>query len=187
MTLKEHEELEDKPIFCGQRREDCHFELLKAVFSANVDVLLPLLYYASSDYPMRTILRDAERLHLNQKCLNTLLEGRESLENARMVLVTRTPERSFIAPEYSPCSSTNGICLEHVRFGGLDQFLGASTMRNLTGRCVALSCWTPLCEGCRTIIEELVDNRRKTIWDNVPSYFGFPAWDILRTQMEEYS
>lgn len=71
---------------------------------------------------MRAVLLDAERLLLGRNYLNTLLEGREMLEGAIAELVAKILEKMFNKSENSSCTSTRGVlCLEEVRFSGLDQ------------------------------------------------------------------
>ncbi len=153
-------------MLCGLLRENCHLELLNAVFTADVDVLMPPLYYACADYPMREIL--LEEPGLGQKCINTLLVGREAQEGAIVDLITTIPEKVYGESEDSPCMRANDeVCLEEVRFSGLEQFTGTTCLKAIGGSIVARKCITPLCIPCRTKIEELVDNKWQTIWDNI--------------------
>jgi len=82
MTLKEFDDVDTimTPMLFGLPRQYCHLDLLKAAFTADVDVLLPSLYYACADHPVSVILLEAGNLELGRKCVNTLLEGREMLE-----------------------------------------------------------------------------------------------------------
>ncbi len=68
----------DKSKLFGRTREGCHFPLLHAAVTADVDILLPVLYYAASDFSMTAIL-DHHGDALGIECLKILLKGREKL------------------------------------------------------------------------------------------------------------
>lgn len=117
MSLEEHAEIGENPMFCGRHRENCHLELLKAAFIADVEFLLPLLYYPCSDYPVQIILREAEKLQIGRRCLNTLLLGREMLEGAITKFAARIPERSFEESRHGACTTGyDWVCLKEQRF-----------------------------------------------------------------------
>ncbi len=57
----------DSSKLFGRTREGCHFPLLRAAVTADVNILLPALYYAASDFSI-TVILDHEGDALGMEC-----------------------------------------------------------------------------------------------------------------------
>ncbi|KLO06121.1 hypothetical protein SCHPADRAFT_699772 [Schizopora paradoxa] len=189
MSLKEQDELKEKDVFGGFKQVECHFELLKAVFIADIDFLLPRLYHACSDNYVGDILRNARRVGLHQRCLETLLEGKERIDTAARTLIARIPDMAYREHRFNPCTTDHdygGNCLEKIRFSAFGDLLHTSNMGKLAVDRIIEKCTTPLCESCREVVEEVAEKQRHIIWGCIPISFYLPTWDRLRVKMKEF-
>ncbi|KLO07742.1 hypothetical protein SCHPADRAFT_859814 [Schizopora paradoxa] len=191
MDLKECDEIEENSTIFGLPRARCHDVLLDAAFVAEVDVLLPILYYACADYQIGSILNAMDEESINRKCLRTLLEGREKLEGMIVQLVATIPEIALAGSALTStvCTSSDGInCLRVQRFTGLKTLTGTASLQRIIGINVCRYLPPATCISCRAAVESLVEKKREEIWDAVPSYFGFPdgGWDALKTKLDEF-
>ncbi len=83
-----------KPMF-GMQRDDCHDLLLKAAFAANVEILLPTLYYASSAYGIDCYLSDDSKFKsFDPRCSQDLLRGKFALTEAIQWVICIYVEKS---------------------------------------------------------------------------------------------
>ncbi len=110
MTLAAYETKCYAKIF-GETRRSCHYPLLTAILMSNVDVLLPILYYACSDYDMNSILTNFDSV--GSKCLHTLIGGKTALELATSRLIAELPEELGIHDGGIVCPA-NGFCPEKL-------------------------------------------------------------------------
>ncbi|KLO06122.1 hypothetical protein SCHPADRAFT_910540 [Schizopora paradoxa] len=191
MSLEKYEDIKEINIYGGQKEDEleCHFKLLKAVFIAGIDFLLPQLYYACSDSGIGDILRGSRTLRFDQKCFDTLLEGKERIEGISRTLIARIPENAYREHASNPCTTDHdygGFCLEKIRFNSLEDLYKTADLRFLSVGHVTERCATPLCESCREVVEYIVDGQREAIWDCIPICFGFPDWDVLQVKMDEF-
>ena len=106
-----------------------------------------------------------------------------------MELVARIPELSFAEAGKFACISPDGkSCLREQRFIGLERYTGTANLQRIGGLVVSRTCLPlPTCRACRIVVEEVIEKKRKEIWDAIPSYFGFPdgGWDACKTKLDE--
>jgi len=171
-TLEEHEtrSIEGARLF-GRTRRDCHFDILRAAFTAQADILLPSLYYASSAFTVRHILEQTHLLDVD--CLNTLLVGKHSLEaNVRVLTLVFLGEMGV---KSSNCTSTNSGCkidLELTR--NLGKIFISTDVNRFEGQKVSELCLGNFCPTCRQFAVGLINKSRKVFWCLIPKRFGFP-------------
>ncbi len=178
MTLAAYDAIDNdvSPLF-GETREDCHYPLLGAIFTAKVDALLPILYYACADYTIDNIFIGADMLV--SECLHTLIVGKVKLEHAICKLVADIPDEVHIRGIVCPA---NASCPVHARITGLADRL---CYKDYKGHSLAEDCLQNACTGCAKILGDRINVKRQEIWDNVPSYFGLPGWDQHRQKLAE--
>lgn len=157
----------------GLWRDSCHFPLLRACCTANVDFLLPNLYYACTDYTIDGIFEDK----LNPDCLRTLITGKFALDRALCKLVASLPDELH--------NISCQVCLVNARIvGSADWDLGSDI--GDFDRCGVLDdAVHEVCPLCFKMLRERMEEKRKQIWKDVPSFFGFPGWDELQKTREE--
>ncbi|KLO19249.1 hypothetical protein SCHPADRAFT_83283 [Schizopora paradoxa] len=165
------------PLF-GTIRSSCHYPLLQCLWKAKVDALLPVLYYACSDSPIDFILLQTNTL--DTECLQTLIKGSVKLRAAVTQLLADLTGRDLLD---GPCSYG---CEVHFRICNLGEFVNSSNLAEIDGGSIVEACADRACELCSHKVKDVVDNRRKEIWNNIPSYFGFPGWNQLREELAEY-
>ncbi len=171
-TLEEHEtrSIEGARLF-GQTRRTCHFDILRAAFTAQADILLPSLYYASSAFTVRHILEQTHLLDVD--CLNTLLVGKHSLEaNVRVLTLVFLGEMGV---KSSNCTSTNSGCkidLDLTR--NLGKIFISTDVNRFEGQKVSELCLGNFCPMCRQFAVGLINKSRKVFWCLIPKRFGFP-------------
>ncbi len=165
MTLAAYNDVDDDdnlPMF-GKTRQDCHFPLLKAAFTANIQVLLPILYYACADFFVSVIFDEAE--FIGPACLRTLIEGKYMLELAISKLVTKLPGELLEESEATACNSKDRCLKDGLpRVDGLDDFVGSLNLINLRGALLVRNCFGERCSKCRAKLEKLVDTQAEEIW-----------------------
>ncbi|KLO06123.1 hypothetical protein SCHPADRAFT_883121 [Schizopora paradoxa] len=187
MSLEEQMKLKEIEYHHRKEWSVRHLKLLKAAVFADIDFLLPLIYYACSDYSIGDILRAAKLVQLDQGTLDTLIEGREEVGSMIRHFIAEVPFTTYIEFESNDCER-EGSCLEEIRFFQLGDFFHSTSMKNLSTSdfFVFDRCRTDLCKLCREAAEDAVDRERMYVWDRIPRCFGFPGWDVLRTKMEEF-
>lgn len=82
---------ETAPLF-GVFRKECPYPMLNAAFRAEVEVLLPILFFACSEYSMRFLLYRARSIMLPPDCFDELMGGRDMLELALQRFLSDLPE-----------------------------------------------------------------------------------------------
>jgi len=179
MDLNAYEKIDDDDAsLFGITRADCHIILLKAVFTADVDVLLPVIFYACADYDLEFILHDhglGEDL-LAPECLHTLIKGREYLKHAATDLIAKLPDEGVICPVNQPCALV-------IRLVGLAYYLNKPNLSVIEGSNIAANCVKNTCVHCAHNVGQRVNEGRQKIWDQIPSYFGFPEWTELQEKL----
>ncbi len=178
-TLAAYEAIDDNESqLFGGKREQCHYPLLKAVFTAKVDVLLPVLYYTCTDYQIGAVFDRGKML--DSECLQTLIKGKFLLEHSICRLLAELPDElgdiGCIA---------NKSCTKKARITGLGEYICWCDLKEYEGRELVESCLQGACEDCAKLLGDGVNFKRQQIWDRVPWFFGFPEWDVLRRKLEE--
>lgn len=171
-----HNEDDNRP-FCF--RKGAPYEWLRLARLVNAEVLLPVLYFEVAIEPLQSILAQSSRGGLFGNDLDTILLGREALQlRHKEKLVTlvngKAPgacrsrciqgTRSTVWLDSSQCNlkfSASGI---HE----YDAFL-ASFINDICSTCY------------HALLDAYMAELDKT-WDNLPSYFGLPPWETLRSQ-----
>lgn len=181
MSLAAYEAIDDdkSPMF-GETREDCHFPLLKAVFAAKVDALLPILYYACADYAIDSVIDWWDML--DPACLKALFKGKEMISYAIGALISKLPDEfhdgGIACPNKPPCP-------ESARISGLANFLLLTDLKDFEGNKVAKTCLRRACAGCTQVLADRINAKRQKIWDDIPSYFDFVDWDEQRRKLAD--
>ncbi len=165
----------------GRRRFHCHVPLLVAASTADVDVLLPMLYLACSERSIDEILDDADSM--SPECFRALIKGREELNIHVNMLLSALPEDLMEYNENNLCSG-NEPCLRNAQYTRMSLLVNL-IFRFTKGIHVVTDHLSPVCPGCRFFVANAIDNKRKELWVNIPSYYGFPSWDILRAKLTE--
>ncbi len=168
------------PLF-GWTRWCCHFPLLVAAVKADVDVLLPTLYFPCSELSIDEILDEADSM--TQECIHTLIKGRIYSDNGLNALVAGLPDDVMEVVGSGECSR-NEPCLRNARYKSLSE-LANPKFSTIQGSRVVAQHLSPVCANCSSSVTKAIDNKRAQIWANVPSYFGFPGWDALQARLEQ--
>ncbi|KLO04856.1 hypothetical protein SCHPADRAFT_1003168 [Schizopora paradoxa] len=173
-------------IFNMDRNVSNHpFTLLQVVLETDVDVFLPILYYACCSFYMDVIL--AETRSLARGYLDTLLIGKEKLDNRMNELIARLPDILHDNIGNTGCLRIVK-CLSTSRFSNLFNVMNLSDLNFIEGsRMVTriVSGSAGLCDRCRTFIVNAINEERRRIWAAIPSFFGLPGWYVHRTRLEE--
>ncbi|KLO08409.1 hypothetical protein SCHPADRAFT_610717 [Schizopora paradoxa] len=156
------------PAF-GTERIFCHFPLLKAVFKAKIDALLPLLYYACSGFHYKHILAEADIL--DAECLHTLILGKAQLLSKTNAIVGRIPD--IVRDVVSKCERD---CPNVVRITCLEKLLGSASLSHIEGSHAVFLCVKGTCRECDKRIVSKINKQREDLWEEVPSFFGFQGW-----------
>ncbi|KLO08402.1 hypothetical protein SCHPADRAFT_931821 [Schizopora paradoxa] len=181
MTMAAYEAIDnDKAPMFGEAREDCHYPLLKAVFAAKVDALLPILYYACADYTIDTMIDWWDTL--DPACLKALLKGKDMITFATGSLITKLPEDvhggSIACPNIPSCIGS-------ARFSGFAKFLQLTDLKHFEGSKVVKICIRNACPMCTKVLADRINERREKIWNDIPSFFGFRDWGELWRKLAE--
>lgn len=182
MSLNEYHDLDDDDFkIFGTDRGSCHFPLLGACLKADVDVLLPLLYYACSDYPMDSILVGAKNESIDPPYLITLVRGRDLLKDQMNKLVAKLPED--LRGGHIVCPGTKS-CRKVAHFTGMEKFCNGADLGDIRGEQIARFVHHA-CSDCLGQLTKMIDNKRQQIWDEIPSYFGSPGWDHVKENLDK--
>ncbi|KLO07744.1 hypothetical protein SCHPADRAFT_932249 [Schizopora paradoxa] len=186
MTLREYEAAdrdEDVPLF-GKSREDCDFSLLAAAVTAEADVLLPCLFFVCSNYSIDTTLDRMQSVP--REALHILIRGRESLTTCINKFIVSLPsqlyerEPTIDCPRVSSRSCfANASCSE----SNLEDYI-QTQFKTFTGAIIMGDCFGFICRECRYIAESMVDEKRKEIWDAIPTRYKFPEWGVLQDKLK---
>lgn len=168
---------DDQALMFGEGRAQCHYPLLWAAYKAEVDVLLPTLYYACSDYLFDSVLERGKLL--DTQCLRTLMLGRNMLIRAIDELIVKLID-GFSDGTFE-CRA-KGSCASTARFTGLADFLDCPDLQSIEGSLVD-ECLSNACPACRKLVGNFINERRREIWDSVPLKFDLPAWPALRDKL----
>ncbi|KLO08392.1 hypothetical protein SCHPADRAFT_944485 [Schizopora paradoxa] len=164
----------------GMLRTQCHFSLLGAAFTAQVDYLLPVLYYAASDFPADYILQQFTAGKISLECLKVLLIGREGLNSWMTIFVTTL--RDMMASYRMTCP-TPGCSLDIPPYS-TKRFANTLDLKNIEGDKIMKECFTLLCPACSSHCAGKMDRWRNIVWDKVPILFRYPEWNVLRAKLE---
>ncbi|KLO08403.1 hypothetical protein SCHPADRAFT_931822 [Schizopora paradoxa] len=172
----------------GTRRMDCHYPLLNAVLKADVECLLPLLYYACSDYLMQGVLQNSRRLSMDPQSIIVLISGRDALKDRINSIVKGLPDEVRESAAQSCSSPTPKPCRKVAYFTGLDATCNTSDLGELNGKSIASAAFLKrACENCATHIAKFVDKKREEIWNELPSLFGLRCWKDLKEELAKLS
>jgi len=177
ITLPEYEALDGSSarIF-GRARWECHFDLLRAAFKAQADILLPGLYYACSTFTTHQILE--KTYFLDMICLKSLLVGKESLGSSiRTVMFMILRDSSS-----RNCSSPHGGCKFNAsRILSFGNVFDTMDINDFKGRTVAEECLENFCQPCLEFITARTNEYRQVLWESLPGRFNLPSWSVLKT------
>ncbi len=134
-----------------------------------------------SDYGIDEIIEEADSL--SQECFYTLIRGRESLDFQVHRLLSGLPEDLMEYIENDSCSG-NKPCFRNARYTRMSELINY-TFRYTKGSQVVARHLSPVCPSCGSFVASAIDDKRKEIWANVPSYYGFPSWDIIQAKLKE--
>ncbi|KLO08405.1 hypothetical protein SCHPADRAFT_944497 [Schizopora paradoxa] len=165
MTLPEYDAIDDSDFeMFGEDWYNCHFPLLKALFKADVDALLPILYYACCGFLLGRIFEQADIL--GTECLHTLIRGRGELTNETSALIANLPDA--LRDVTSKCSPK---CQNTAFVTGLSDFASCSDLKHCEGYDLVESCVKEACSRCTKSLADRINAKREEIWNEVPSYF----------------
>jgi len=182
MSLRDYDSIGDfTSLLFGVEQWDCHFPLLMAAFTADVDVLLPTLYMACSDYSIEGIFNQAELMPT--ECLRTLLKGREILEKKTNIFISELPNDLKEGAWMGDCSR-NQLCLKNARYSRLSGLI-STIFGDTRGSKVVAGYLNDICADCSSSVAHAIENKREEMWASVPSCYGFPGWDVLQRKLKE--
>ncbi|KLO08390.1 hypothetical protein SCHPADRAFT_944483 [Schizopora paradoxa] len=182
LTLLEYDAVDNDglPLF-GRHRRDCHFPLLAVAYKAEIDILLPSLFFACSEYGVETIFRRTRSM--GNDGLRILMKGRDALQRSTSKLVSDLPEQLRDEASNSKCRKKTS-CLANACFSNLPDLIQPHFV-NVKGSCVVADHLNSVCAACSSLVEEMIDVRREEIWNSIPSHFNLPMWDILQAKQRE--
>ncbi|KDR79555.1 hypothetical protein GALMADRAFT_243654 [Galerina marginata CBS 339.88] len=156
-------------------------DLLDILLDLGVRKLLPLAYFRCAWLSVETIFRpmareDGEAIRLPIGAIETVLSGKERLRHA--VLEHRFGWVKTYTPGFHRPGCVTPLFCERSAL---------CTMRdsaNFSAACAFLSYDVFLaqsfCQNCFAQVKAASEAGRQKIWDELPSYFGLPAWKDLR-------
>lgn len=177
MDLDEYDTFDVEDIIFRKESDESHFKLLKALHAADVDALLPAAYFACIEY-ISGILYDRANL-LGMECFRTLSKGRFDFLLDLNDLMARLSGDLLQQAGVYECQKE-----QNIRITRLDEHIDISDLRHAEGNSVVFGCLGGLCVECKKKLVTLVDEKRKGIWEKVPSYFGFTDdWNTLQAKL----
>ncbi len=183
MTLEAFDFVDEVTSFLfGRERWDCHFPLLVAAFTADVDVLLPTLYFACSNYSTIDEVIDQAN-SMTPECLLTLIKGREKSDIEANKLISGLPDDLLEEVRTSACTRMEP-CLRNALYTRLFKLINHRFSAIQGSRVVAYHL-SPVCASCSSFVTKAIEKKREEIWANIPFHFGFPAWDVLQEGLEQ--
>ncbi len=167
MTLRDYCGIDvDLSKLFGVTRWTCHFHLLKAAFKADVDVLLPTLYYACADFPVKEILSKPNFLEV--ECSNTLLVGKAALEYAINELVAGLPDMVLETSGVGVCTGKERCIRDGLlRVNDLDSFVNTADLQDVKGDVMVNDCFG-FCPRCKAKASTLIDIEREKFGRRFP-------------------
>ncbi|KLO07748.1 hypothetical protein SCHPADRAFT_945039 [Schizopora paradoxa] len=184
-TLREYDALYgyNSPMF-GKRRTECHFPLLAAAVTAEVDVLLPSLFLACSELDINEIIRQSQSITL--ETLRILIDGRERLAYVKVEIVDTLSQQLRTMDANGECQN-EVPCLQDACFIDIQDFV-ISSLGDIVGEQVVRYYLSPVCKGCGSFMARMVDEERKGKWDDMPSHFdsefAFTDWKELKAKLK---
>ncbi|KLO08391.1 hypothetical protein SCHPADRAFT_1000971 [Schizopora paradoxa] len=151
MKLNEYCAIDDeKSQLFGTNRKDCHFPLLSAAFTAQVEPLLPILYYAASDFTAKDIFQEFTSGRISMECCETLLDGRESMHSAvnnSVVKMRRLLGIRHLQKLKGTVCRTQGCTFDvpEDHTGLLDRCLTTSNLKKIEGHILIPELFPQLC------------------------------------------
>ncbi|KLO08385.1 hypothetical protein SCHPADRAFT_944478 [Schizopora paradoxa] len=179
MNLEEYSALDsDTTSMFGKLRNDCHFTLLAAALTADVDVLLPGLLLACSDFSTDYIFRQTESM--TRDALRILIGGRDSLDVDVNQYIASLPQK---LQQFGSACPNGRSCFSTAYFNDLQ---GAIPMqfKAFTGAEMVEKHLSSVCEECCSYMVKVIDGERKELWEELPSYFELPGWAILQANLK---
>ncbi|KLO16688.1 hypothetical protein SCHPADRAFT_203062 [Schizopora paradoxa] len=168
------------PVF-GRGRRECPFDLLAAAFRAEVEVLLPVLYFACSDFAIESILKVASTLPM--ECFFTLLRGREASIDRLSKFAADLPERLTDEIDEDICQKDEP-CLKNAYYKDVSELINAD-FESYSGEHIVNAYLSRVCPHCNCFVVNEIERRRRDIWAEVPRFFGCPSWGILEEKFRE--
>ncbi|KLO08401.1 hypothetical protein SCHPADRAFT_859095 [Schizopora paradoxa] len=186
MSLEEYVYVDDDYVkMFGKFRMECHFPLLCAFLKADVECLLPPLYYACSDFPIEAILFHAKILSMDPQSMLFLIGGRDIIKNTINELIATLPDQ-IRENAVRSCASFGSRCCTIAHFSNLRSLSNSADLRRIAGKSVS-KYLHQACDSCEAYIKESVDRKREKIWYALPSLFGLRGWEILKEELAKLS
>ncbi|KLO07747.1 hypothetical protein SCHPADRAFT_859820 [Schizopora paradoxa] len=175
MTLQEYDALyiNDPPMFGKERRAECHFPLLAAAVTADVDVLLPGLFLACSEFGIDEIFSKTQSM--TRETQRTLMNGRESISCAKGDLISSLSEQLRRYDTRGKCQNETP-CLKEAYFRDTGLFV-LLPLGDAIGKKAVRSYISPICRGCSSVVARMIDENRAEIWKDVLSFFDLSEWE----------
>ncbi|KLO08407.1 hypothetical protein SCHPADRAFT_893920 [Schizopora paradoxa] len=161
----------------GMSRVYSDYRLLKACHLADIIFLLPRLFYACSGFEVHWIYEEVDEAGgLDPSCLRTLLTGKSKLDLALRAFIASLPDefRSISCPT---CKVGAYVSRLHQQEG--------SHLSAYKGHALAQSVLNNGCQLCTTEFANRIEDKREEIWEQIPSYYGFPEWEELLERFDE--
>lgn len=170
---------DDDPIFCEYQVE-VGLPLLLAAYKTGIDALLPILFFFCSNMAMELLLEDADSA--NPECLRVLFKGRDELMFNVSKLISDLPEHLKGDMGKSKCLEERS-CSRKARYFGLSS-LNTPFFFHTRGRDVVDAHLKHACKNCCSSVAKSIENRRKEIWEKIPSFFGYPGWEEMQEKLD---
>ncbi len=185
LALQDYESVDDDetlPLF-GRKREECNIPLLAAAFTADVDILLPTLYLACSDFIAGEIF-DHEHL-VAPDCLRDLIIGRECLDVRLNTLMSNLPDDLLEISLTIPAECSGNVpCLRNARYTNLSGLINQDFNRT-KGSHVVMNHLSSVCAACGSFMAQRIDNKRGHIWAEGPVIFRLSRMERPPREIEE--
>lgn len=164
------------------RIQDDHFHVLHLARQTSADVLLPVLYYEVSLLPLKVILSYASDPSFGGYFgddLDTVLLGRSKIIHHWRDLLAFVDE-----PSPEDCQRKD-ICVAVKQMtagsAAVWQMVSSAPVNLAHSPDVVLLPWQPLlCETCLKSFRHSFNERRRKLWEMLPSLFGLQPWESLK-------
>ncbi|KLO08393.1 hypothetical protein SCHPADRAFT_1000973 [Schizopora paradoxa] len=190
MTLDEYCAIDDdKSQLFGMDRKDCHFPLLGAAFTAQVEPLLPILYYAASHFYAGDIFQAFTSGTIAMECCKTLFNGRESLQSSTNLSVASMRESlaQIRSLNKDKACQTQGCTLDvpDDHQTPFSSFLNTSDQKYVGGQQIIKSFFPQLCSNCFSECAKYAESERSLTWAWIPMAFAHSKWEDIHKELEE--
>jgi len=95
-------------------------------------------------------------------------------------VITGLPDIIFEEGHVCP---NNMSCGRNARFVALVYFVNITNLKQIEGHTLIEASLQNACPQCALFAADFINVGRREIWDEIPSYFGFPGWDDLKEKL----